>query len=233
MGRHIAILVAALWVTGAQAQFSAELRAISDYEFRGVSLSARDPALQASLDYTFGDSGFSAGVWASNVDFGTDYDADVEVEVDYYADYERALNDTVTLYAGVALYTYPGSDEVDASHEAYAGFGAGGFELLQWFTDDYSALGQKALYIEANYTAPISESLELVFHAGYSYGDAFEDAELLDYGVQLNYTAGNFVLGAKLVGTDASGDLEVSDDVFNNQPRLLVSISTTLPWDAD
>ncbi|MBC8027053.1 MAG: hypothetical protein H7Y89_13755 [Steroidobacteraceae bacterium] len=231
MVRHIGILVAALWVTGAQAQFSADLRAVSDYEFRGVSLSARDPALQASIDYTFGDSGFSAGVWASNVDFGADYDADVEV--DYYADYERALNDTVTLYAGIALYTYPASDDVDTSPEAYAGFGAGGFELLQWFTDDYSALSQNALYTEANYTAAISDSLALVFHAGYSFGDAFEDSELLDYGVQLNYTAGNFVLGAKFVGTDASGNLEVSDDVFNNQPRFLVSISTTLPWEAD
>jgi uncharacterized protein (TIGR02001 family) len=231
MGRLAVILIAALWVTSAHAQFSVDLRAVSDYEFRGVSLSARDPALQGSLDYTFGDSGFSAGVWASNLDFGPDYDA--ELEVDYYADYERALNDTFTLYAGIAIYTYPGSDDVDTSPEAYAGFGAGGFELLQWFTDDYSELGQNALYTETNYTAAISDSVELIFHAGYSYGDAFDDAELLDYAVQLNYTAGDFVLAAKFVGTDASGDLEVRDDAFNNQPRFLVSISTTLPWKAD
>jgi uncharacterized protein (TIGR02001 family) len=231
MRKLIAILVAALWATGAQGQFSVDLRAVSDYEFRGISLSARDPALQGSLDYTFGDSGFSAGVWASNLDFGSDYDTDVEV--DYYADYERALNDTFSLYAGIALYTYPGSDDVDTSPEAYVGFGAGGFELLQWFTHDYSALGQNALYTEANYTAELSDSLALIFHAGYSYGDAFEDSELLDYGVQLDYTAGNFVLSAKFVGTDASGDLEVADDAFNNQPRFLVMISTTFPWTTD
>ena len=174
MTRLIGLLAAVLWMTGAQAQFSVDLSAVSDYEFRGVSLSARDPALQASLDYTFGDSGFSAGVWASNVDFGPDYDTDIEV--DFYADYERALNDTFTLYAGISLYTYPGSDDVESSTEIYAGFGAGGFELMQWFTDDYSALGQNALYIEANYTATLSDSLALIFHAGYSYGDAFEDS---------------------------------------------------------
>jgi uncharacterized protein (TIGR02001 family) len=230
MERYIGILVAALWASGAQAQFSSTVDVVSDYDFRGVSLSARDPALQASLDYTFGDSGFSAGAWASNVDFGPDYDADVEV--DYYVDYERALNDTFALYAGISLYTYPSSD-VDSSPEAYVGFGAGDFELRQWFTHDYSALGQTALYTEANYTAALSESLALTFHAGYSYGDAFEDAELLDFAVGLDYSAGNFVVGAKLVGTDASGDLETGDDVFNNQPRLLVSISTTLPWEVD
>jgi uncharacterized protein (TIGR02001 family) len=230
MGRHIGILVAALWATGAQAQFSSTVAVVSDYDFRGVSLSARDPALQASLDYTFGDSGFSAGAWASNVDFGPDYDADLEV--DYYVDYERALTDTFSLAAGISLYTYPSSD-VDSSPEAYVGFGAGDFELRQWFTDDYSALGQTALYTEANYTATLSEAVALTFHVGYSYGDAFEDAELVDFAVGLDYTAGNFVVGAKLVGTDASGELEVDGDAFNNQPRLLVSISTTLPWEGD
>lgn len=231
MGRHVGILIALLWVTGAHAQFSSDLAATTDYDFRGVSLSSRDPAFQASLDYTFGDSGFSAGVWASNVDFGPDYDTDVEV--DYYVDYERALGDTFSLLAGLALYTYPGSDDVETSPEAYVGFGAGGFELMQWFTDDYSALGQTAFYTEANYTASLSDSLALIFHAGYSYGNAFEDAEVLDYAVGLDYTAGHFVLGAKLVGTDASGDLKVDEDAFYNQPRFLATITTTLPWGAD
>jgi uncharacterized protein (TIGR02001 family) len=208
MGRRIGILVASLWAATAHAQLSSTVDAVSDYDFRGISLSA----------------------WASNVDFGADYAADVEV--DYYFDYEHALNETFALYAGISLYTYPSSD-VDSSPEAYVGFGAGDFELRQWFTDDYSALGQTALYTELNYTAALSRSLALTLHAGYSYGDAFEDAELVDFAVGLDYTAGNFVVGAKLVGTDASGDLEVDEDAFNNQPRLLVSISTTLPWEGD
>jgi uncharacterized protein (TIGR02001 family) len=230
MWRQTGILVAALWATGAHAQLSSTLSAVSDYDFRGVSLSARNPALQASLDYTFGDSGFSAGVWASNVDFGPDYDADVEV--DYYVDYERSLNDTFSLVAGASLYTYPSSD-VESSPEAYVGVGAGDFELRQWFTHDYSGLGDTALYTEANYTAALSGSLALTFHAGYSYGRAFEDAELFDYSLALDFSAGNFVIGAKLVATDASGGLEVRDDAFNNEPRFLVSISTTLPWPGD
>jgi uncharacterized protein (TIGR02001 family) len=232
MKRQLGFCVLALCAaSAASAQFSSTVAAVSDYDFRGVSLSARDPALQASADYAFGDSGLSAGAWVSNVDFGSGDDADVEL--DFYIDYERSLNDVFALYAGFSLYTYPGSDDAETSPEAYIGVGAGDFALLQWFTHDYSGLGQKALYTEANYTPALSESLALTVHAGYSYGDAFDDAELFDFAVGLDYSAGNFVIGAKLVATDASGDLKVRDDVFNNEPRFLVSISTTLPWTGD
>ena len=231
MGKHIAVLVALFFATGARAELGASLAAVSDYDFRGTSLSARNPALQGSLDYTFGDSGFSGGLWASTVDFGSDVDA--QFELDYYLDYEYALNDALALYAGISVYTYPTSDDLDASAEAYVGFGNDDFYVLQWYTDDYSSLGQTAHYTEANYTASLSDAVALKLHAGYSYGEAFEDAEMLDYSVGVEYTAGNFVVGARFVATDASGDLEVRGDVFNNQPRVLVSISTTFPWTSD
>ena len=51
-------------------EFSSTITATSDYDFRGVSQTGKDPALQLSLDYAF-DSGFYAGLWGSNVDFGT------------------------------------------------------------------------------------------------------------------------------------------------------------------
>ncbi|HEY7740572.1 MAG TPA: TorF family putative porin, partial [Steroidobacteraceae bacterium] len=54
----------------ANAEVSYTVTAVSDYDFRGVSLSAKDPALQASIDYAH-DSGFYAGAWASNIDYGS------------------------------------------------------------------------------------------------------------------------------------------------------------------
>ena len=65
----------------AHADISATVTGISDYDFRGVSQTADDPALQGSIDFE-GETGLYAGIWASNVDFddccGEDY------EVDYY-----------------------------------------------------------------------------------------------------------------------------------------------------
>ena len=64
----------------AHAQISSTIAAVSDYEFRGVSLTDTDPALQASLDYSFS-NGIAIGAWGSNLDYGPDYDGDFELDV--------------------------------------------------------------------------------------------------------------------------------------------------------
>src|SRR3954453_1779900 len=64
----------------ANAGGSSTWTATNDYDFRGTTQSAKDPALQASLDYAH-DSGWYAGAWASNVDFGT---SDPDLELDVY-----------------------------------------------------------------------------------------------------------------------------------------------------
>ena len=53
----------------AHADLSGTLTAVSDYDFRGVTQTAQDPALQGSIDWA-AESGFYVGAWASNIDFG-------------------------------------------------------------------------------------------------------------------------------------------------------------------
>src|SRR5262249_27789574 len=63
------------WATGAllliaqsaAADISVTGTLVSDYDFRGISQSAGDPALQASIDYSH--SLFYASAWASQIDF--------------------------------------------------------------------------------------------------------------------------------------------------------------------
>lgn len=222
--KTLALVLGLLGLSGvSQAQFSSTWTAVSDYDFRGWSQSAKDPALQASADYAFGETGWAIGAWASNVDFGDDAD----IELDLYAGYTGEINDTFSWNAGGVYYTYPSSD-LDETLELYVGFNAGDFGMKQWFSDDWGGSGDSAMYTEANYTAAINDAVSLVFHAGYSYGDYWDDAETFDYGVQVNWAVNNFTLFAKFTGTD--GDAEVEDDVFNNEPRFLVGVSTTLPW---
>jgi uncharacterized protein (TIGR02001 family) len=209
-----------------QAQFSSTWTAVSDYDFRGYSQSAKDPALQASADYAFGESGWAIGAWASSVDFGNDED----VELDLYGSYTGAINDTFSWTAGVNWYDYPLGDDLDGYAEYFVGFTAGNFGFKQWFADDFYALGDTAQYTEVNYTQPIGEKFSLAFHAGYSWGDYWEADEIMDYGVTGTYAAGNFNLFAKFTGTDASGGSKIRGDIGNNEPRILVGIATTLPW---
>ncbi len=235
--KTLALVTGLLALSGAsQAQFSSTWTAVSDYDFRGYSQSAKDPALQGSADYAFGDSGFSMGAWASNVSFDG-YDGDIELDV--YANYVGKINDTFSWTAGLTRYNYPGSSAggsdaaIGEYFEGYVGFNAGAFSLKQWYSNDFYEGGDSAEYTEVNYTQPIGEKFSLAFHAGYSWGDYWSDvngAEITDYALQANYTAGNFTLFAKFTGTDASGAQKFTDDSLNNEARFLVGVMTTFPW---
>jgi len=86
--------------------FSNTIYLTTQYVFRGVSFSDRDPAIQGSFDYTH-PSGFYAGVWGSNWDgFGTES----ELELDYYLGYANALG-PVDYDLGALYYTFPGAED--------------------------------------------------------------------------------------------------------------------------
>lgn len=224
--RALALFV--VGVPGAYAQFSSTVTATSDYDFRGVTLSGKDPALQASADYAFS-NGLAIGAWASNVDFGDDAD----YELDLYVNYTGKINDSFSWLAGAVYYQWPDSTVVGDYAEAYVGISAGNFSAKQWYADDYGDLGVGAWYTEANFTQPIGEKVSLTFHAGLNYGDYWDDfggGDMIDYSVGIGYTAGHFILGAKFTGTDASGAQKITGDIFNNEPRFYVSVATTFPW---
>lgn len=228
--------LAAVGLTFAAATASAELTgtvtAVSDYNFRGISLSANDPALQGSIDYAH-DSGFYAGAWASNIDYGDDVDGDVEV--DLYLGLGGGVEDGLGWDIGAVYYLYPGADDIEDYPEFYAGITYGAFELKQWYTYDYGGTDDNAFYTEANASFELPANFGLNLHVGYNYGDAFEDAEYVDYSVGVSYTLGHFDLGLAYVDTDLSrGDLLFSDgDVFKSDGRAIFSISTTFPWSAE
>ena len=227
--KTLALVTGLLALSGvSQAQFSSTWTAVSDYDFRGFSQSAKDPALQASADYAVGDSGFSVGAWASNVDFGDGVDGDIELDV--YANYIGKINDTFSWTAGLTYYSYPGSDDLGEYPEIYIGFNAGGFSFKQWYADSLYDSDVSGQYTEANYTLPIGDKFSLGFHAGYAWGDAWEAEELIDYALQGNFTAGHFTIFGKFTGTDASEANEYTSDENNNEPRFLVGVMTTFPW---
>ena len=72
------LLVLALFSTSALAEVSGSVSLGSNYIFRGQDQNASNPA--ASADLSVSKNGFYAGVWASQVDYGSD----VEVEYDLY-----------------------------------------------------------------------------------------------------------------------------------------------------
>jgi uncharacterized protein (TIGR02001 family) len=118
VARTTALLIAATALSPAMAQddadeaindfdLSSTVSIVSDYRFRGISLSNRNPAAQASVDVEH-KSGVYAGVWASNI---ARYGG-AKVEVDLYAGWRRSLG-PVDLDVGATAYLYPSGRNVN------------------------------------------------------------------------------------------------------------------------
>jgi uncharacterized protein (TIGR02001 family) len=88
-------------------QVTANAGIVSDYRYRGISLSDRDPAIQGGVDVTHS-SGLFVGTWASRIA----NNAGSDVELDLYGGYsiKRA---GVTYSVEVLGYVYPGGHDVD------------------------------------------------------------------------------------------------------------------------
>jgi uncharacterized protein (TIGR02001 family) len=229
----------------ANAEVTGTVTAVSDYNFRGVSLSASDPALQGSIDWA-SESGFYAGAWASNIDYGDGYDGNIEL--DLYGGFAGEFSEGFGYDLGIVWYLYPDSSEnrsrcrdlgrdceISDYPEIYAGVTWQWLELKQWYTNDYSGTDEDGWYTEANGTFELPANFGLNLHVGYNYGDVFDDTEFFDYSIGVSYTLGNFDLGLAWVATDLDrGDSAFSsDDVFNTQGRAIFSVSTTFPWGAE
>lgn len=85
----------------------------TDYVFRGVSQSGKQPALQGGIDLSYAVLPWATayfGVWSSKVDFGPNFNGEriAGGEVDIYGGIKPTWG-PATFDLGVIYYTYPGS----------------------------------------------------------------------------------------------------------------------------
>ncbi len=86
------------------------ITAVSDYRFRGVSLSGEDFAIQPSININH-ESGLYVGTWVSNLEDTATYG---EAEIDLYAGFTKEIASGTTIDAAVVYYYYPdGSGDSD------------------------------------------------------------------------------------------------------------------------
>lgn len=89
---------------------SISVKALTDYNFRGISQTDRKPAVQGTLELQFYNNLFYAGVYGSNVDLATSPDA----EVGFYGGIRPKFGD-LSFDFGVWQYYYPGEKQfIDA-----------------------------------------------------------------------------------------------------------------------
>jgi uncharacterized protein (TIGR02001 family) len=146
---------------------------VSDYRFRGVSLSAGDPAVQGGITLNHS-SGFYVGAWSSSIDGGPLYG---EQELDLYGGWTGDVASGVTVDVGLLKYVYPTNDVGPADYwEPYASvatqLGPVHAKLGVAYAWDQDSLGNEDnLYIYTNVDLGVPNTPVTVSgHLGYTDG---------------------------------------------------------------
>lgn len=198
---------------------------VTDYRFRGVSLSGGDPAVQGGVTLTH-DSGFYVGTWASSIDDGgTDIYGDVEL--DLFGGWSGNVAEGVGLDVGLLYYAYPtNAAGVEAEYfEPYATV-SGTLGPVQaklgvayaWEQDSLG--GSDNLYVFTKLSAGIPNT-PITLNAGLGYTDGALAPPLLagapdDTGLDWTIGATATVLGNVSLGVAYTGVEGPSIDGFTD-----------------
>ena len=206
------VLTVGLFTTPSHAVegLSANAAVTSNYVWRGMTQTDDQAAVSGGIDYV-SKSGFYVGTWASNVDFGDDTSA----EIDVYGGYTFDAGD-IGFDVGYIFYGFPGGGDADVS-EVYASASWEFLTVGAYVTADSEAGADFGddFYLYADLAFEISEGLELGFH--YGLADFDDGSDRSDYGVSLSKNGFTFSI------------TDVDDNAV--EPNMLVAVSYSIDFD--
>ena len=148
---------------------------VTDYRFRGLSLSGGDFAVQGSVQVNHS-SGLYAGTWASSLEQDA-LDIYGSTEVDIYAGWTGKISSGLTADVGLLYYVYPGGSFGDGNvFEPYASLTAAFGPASAKFGINYawkqdSLGGDDNVYLYTDWSLAIPDTpVTVTAHAGYTDG---------------------------------------------------------------
>jgi uncharacterized protein (TIGR02001 family) len=206
-------LLASAAMTGvahAEGTWSGNIALTTDYEFRGITQTSGNPAVQGGFDYV--DGQFYAGTWASNVSFSSG------PELDVYAGFTPTLG-PVALNLGVIGYFYPGAADDAAEFDYYEAKAtatltpAQGFSVTGslYYSPDFFGETGNALYTEIAAAYTVSPALSVSGAFGHQTiddvngpGAGSVSGDYNTWNLGVTYTLSGFAIDARYVDTDIS-----------------------------
>jgi uncharacterized protein (TIGR02001 family) len=153
-------LAAVLWAADALSQVSGSVALLSDYRFRGISLTGNRPALQATVVYDH-PGGAYAGLFASNVRL----DTGTSLQGIGFAGYAMRLADRFDIDVGASWSGFSGRQDVGYG-EIHAGAAYQGFTARLSYAPTYFGEHEGAWYFEASGTYALGGPFSALAHAG-------------------------------------------------------------------
>ena len=178
---------------------------VSDYRFRGISLSGEDATIQATATLAH-KSGFYVGAWGSGLASGTDFGG---TEIDIYAGWGGTVTG-LTVDANVTQYTYPDQtgnipvDYLELLASVSKDIGPVNAKVGVGFVPKQTGYGNStAFYVYNDYAVGIPNTpFTLKAHVGYNKSDFNFDNEAFDYSVGVDTTWKALTLGVSYVNTN-------------------------------
>ncbi|HVF37976.1 MAG TPA: TorF family putative porin [Sphingomicrobium sp.] len=209
--RFLLALLLAVWSNAASAMdLSAEAGIVSDYRFRGISLSDAKPAAQASVTLEHG-SGLYFGTWGSTI---KEPSAAITAEVQLFAGYELTLTDNLSLDVSANYYAYPSawdSNYLETTALARLDLGEASTALGWSFTpkqggtrDETGRHSNNYVFAEASYEVPgtpVKINSSVGFEKGY-FDEAAEGGKW-DWTVGAEARLDDIRVALTYVGSDA------------------------------
>lgn len=191
----------------------------SDYVFRGVSQTNRKPALQAGLNYAFGDSGFYAGLWGSNVDFNNSDGPNIEL--DTFVGWGKDVSPDWNVDLSIVHYGYFGDSNGYGSiaYNEFIGKATWNKMITGTFAyaNDYANLGYSSSYVNLSGSWEIGNGFSVNAGAGHSkFGGGNGSLNDWTVGVSRQFGPVNAALGYF--------------DTNTNGPRLSDAVVLTLAF---
>jgi uncharacterized protein (TIGR02001 family) len=200
----------------AHAEFSGNVALTSDYLFRGISQTDENPAIQGGIDYSH-DSGFYAGLWGSNVDFGEDtgdgLGSRASLELDLYAGFSRNPPGALGWDVGVIRYGYPGAgsrrnyDYTEIYGKLSYDFGVAAGTAGINYSNDYFAASGTGVYYYGEVAVPLPAEFKVGAHVGHQTidkNDVFGTPDYTDWKIGVSKDFGGLGFALDYVDTDLS-----------------------------
>lgn len=205
---------------------SGNVALVTDYRFRGVSLSAGKAAVQGGIDIAHS-SGFYVGTWASSMEDTPLYG---EMELDIYAGWSGEIIPNLTLDAGLLYYAYPSKDSGVGPSDIFEPYlklsttlGPVGATIGVAYAWDQDSLGSEDnLYLHADLEVGIPNTpITLSGHLGYTSGALApdyvnlvnNDKTAFDWSVGASVTVlGGLSLGVSYIGVEGQSFKNATDN---------------------
>lgn len=217
---------------------TANVGLFSDYRFRGISQTNKNPAIQGGFDFAM-KNGLYLGNWNSNVDSAMYNGANIEM--DFYGGYKATFGD-FGIDVGGLYYYYPGSgangtNKID-NFELYVGGSWGPLTAkYSYAVTDFFGIPNSsgAYYFVLGGSYDIGSGFGINGTVGYQGGlkngacvteiDGQVSCSITDYKLGATYTIDGFVFGLAYVSTnrDLAGFTSPQKNISNGTALLSVS----------